>query len=108
QDHLARPRWAHRHPVPRRRADSHRKAAGVSVLVSLTGAGGGPSLHTVTTAPARRLHGRRLASSWSAVSRWRLGASRPAAMRTQETRLAGQDSGVGAVWPPAAFGMVDT
>ena len=33
----------------------------VSVLVSLTGTGGGPSLHIATTAPARRLHGRRLA-----------------------------------------------
>jgi len=37
-----------------------------------------------------------------------LGASRPAAMRTREKRLAGQDSGAGAVWPPAAPGMVDT
>jgi dienelactone hydrolase len=60
----------------------------------------------------RRRHGACTAAglpgSRSAVAQRRLGASRPAAMRTQETRLAGQDSGVGAVWPPAAPCMVDT
>jgi hypothetical protein len=35
------------------------------------------------------------------------GASPPRATKDQEARSVAQDGGVGAVWPPAAPGMVD-